>query len=242
VAGFVDLHSHVLYSLDDGSRSREESLELLRGLRDLGFDHVVATPHARPGLWDPPEDEVQGRLQDLRPEAAGMGIELQVGAEHMYGERIIQGDRAQLRPHQGGPALLLEVPTHATPPTLEEACFRLRVKGFVPLLAHPERYGELMKDVRRTCALAEQAAFVLDLGSLAGSDGFWVKRAARKLLERGLVQAVASDVHRPVELDEVRRGMDWIRRKLGETVLQTLACDNPRELLAGRWPELNLKS
>jgi protein-tyrosine phosphatase len=238
LAGFVDLHSHVLYALDDGSRSRQESVDLLRGLRELGFDRVVATPHARPGLWDPSNEEVEGRLEDLRPEAETLGIELGVGAEHYYGERLVEADGARLRPHAGGPAVLLEVPTHGTPPGLEEVCFRLRVKGFMPLLAHPERYGDLVKDRKRVTALAGQAAFVLDLGSLGGSDGFWVKRAARKLLEQGLVSAVASDVHRPEELDEVRRGMDWIRRKLGEPALERLAGHNPRELLAGRFPEL----
>jgi protein-tyrosine phosphatase len=155
----------------------------------------------------------------------------------MYGDRLVDGDARRLRPHQGGPALLLEVPTQQTPPALEEVCFRLRVKGFVPLLAHPERYGDLMANTRRLEALAEHAALVVDLGSLAGSDGFWVQRAARRLLKQGLASAVASDVHRPEELGQVKGGLDWIRRKLGEDTLRRLLRDNPGELLAGRWPE-----
>jgi protein-tyrosine phosphatase len=237
--GFIDLHSHVIPAVDDGARSEEESLELLRGLHEIGYAEVVATPHARPGLWDPDDGLVRERLAQLRERAKQNGIPLVLGlgAEHYWDERVFNVDRSRLRPHGDAMALLIEVPTMKTPPGLEEACFRLRVKGLLPLLAHPERYPDLCADEERLIELSKHAAFVVDLGSLVGSDGKEIEKASRRLLKMGLCKAVATDVHRPEDIDDAAAGLDWIEEKLGKEALVRLAKDNPRKLLAGEWPE-----
>ena len=144
---------------------------------------------------------------------------------------------ARLRPHGDAVAILIEVPTMRTPSGLEEACFRLRVHGLIPLLAHPERYPDLCADENRLSELARHAAFVVDLGSISGGDGRQIEKAARRILKLGLAMAVASDVHRPEDLDDVGRAIDWIENKLGEEALLRLLRDNPSQLLAGEWPE-----
>ena len=158
--GFIDLHCHWIAAIDDGAKTTDESLAMLRGLRQAGFDQVVATPHMRPGMFD-----------NDRP-----ALERAFAAMHPVGEAL---------PYPGnGKCVLVEVGQGAFPARLQHRFFDVKRAGYTPVLAHPERYDPVWKD--DTCLdplLDAGAHLLLDVCSLVGKYGRAPQKAAEKLLE-----------------------------------------------------------
>jgi protein-tyrosine phosphatase len=236
-ADFVDLHSHVLPGLDDGARTLDDGLQMLRALADLGFSTVCATPHQKADRFTANEATRLTALADLRSAAAVdlPGMTLVLGAENYWDDWFYERSRDLSHPaYEGGHAFLVEVVPGAAPPRLEEHLFQLRLKGMLPVLAHPERYPDLIKDWPRLTRVARVAALVVDLpalGELFGSG------PARKLCSSGLCHAAASDIHSPSDKSMIARGMAWIEKKLGAEALERLVAHNPRRILNGELPE-----
>ncbi|MES1209849.1 MAG: CpsB/CapC family capsule biosynthesis tyrosine phosphatase, partial [Pseudomonadota bacterium] len=100
-----------------------------------------------------------------------------------------------------------------------------------------ERYQAIQQQPQRAEALGRSAALVVDLAALDGAHGAPEMRTARRLLQDGLVHAVATDIHRPEDAPAIAAGMVWIRKHLGPSALDTLLDENPRRILAGDLPD-----
>lgn len=237
-AGYVDLHCHYLPAVDDGVRSLDEGLSLLRGLRGIGYATVAATPHIRSGMFDNAPAELRERFAAL--EAAvlanpdGMPA-LALGAEHFCDDHFwalwSAGDAI---PYSGGKALLLELPPERLPVGLADRCFRMRVSGVLPVIAHPERYAPLFD---ATDALAQVlgmgVAALLDLMSLEGKYGRKPRRAAERMLEEGAYLAACSDCHRPEDVAIVARAIERLRELVGGDDAEQLLVAGPARILRG---------
>ena len=123
------------------------------------------------------------------------------------------------------------------PAGIENELFQLRVSGYLPVMAHPERYLPIQRDLALAERLARHAALMVDLGALDGAHGKQEMKTARKLVQEGLATAAASDIHRPEDQTSVAAGMAWIRKQLGDGALTTMLDENPRRMLAGELPE-----
>lgn len=243
---YIDLHTHVLWGIDDGAQTLDGALELIRLLSGLGFTNVCATPHQKVGSWVPSAEligarhrEVAAALKDSR-----IPVVLSVAAENYWDELFLQ--RAQTGAQPGytdgppGPAevFLFELPVMQLPPRLEEQLFSFRLRGKLPVMAHPERYIPLWQKRDRLAALARCAALVVDVAALDGAHGPEQQRAARSLVQEGLCHAVTSDIHQPDDIRGVAAGIQWIKKKLGPARLKDLLVEGPRQILAGELPEL----
>lgn len=239
--GFVDLHSHILPGLDDGSPEMGNSLAMLRGLTGLGFEIVCATPHQKTGQFLPALSACAEAHQRTVSEARAHGLDLKIplAAENMWDATLYERIESDTIPsYDGGPAFLVEfVPTQQLPLGLFERLFDLRRKGKLPVIAHPERYEPLWKSEDLVLRLATDCAMVVDLGAVAGHFGRRQAKMARHLLTRGIAHAVASDAHTLEDVRVAAQGMAWIRKKLGESALERYLGDNPRQILAGVHPD-----
>ena len=237
--GFVDLHSHVLPGLDDGSPDPETSLAMIRGLAALGFDTVTATPHQKAGQFLPSLESIRAAHQATIAQLAeaGVGVRLALAAENMWDSTLYARMEADSIPsYDDGPAFLVEfVPSHL-PVGLRERVFQLRRKKRLPVIAHPERYEEYWSAPERLRALGEDCPLVVDLAALAGHHGRKQGKAARAYLENNIAHAVASDIHSPADLRGAAEGIAWIKKRLGDRRLVTLLDVNPRRILAGEHP------
>jgi protein-tyrosine phosphatase len=234
---FVDLHSHVLPGVDDGARSLEDALLMLRALAGLGFGVVCATPHQKSGSFAATGEQIGTALADLRRAAAIdlPGLELRLGAENYFDDWFYERVQDLTIPrYDGGHAFLVEVTPGAAPPRLEDLLFGLRTKGLLPVLAHPERYRDLLRDEERLQRVARVAALVVDLAALGELFG---SGPARSLVLNGLCHAVASDIHAAGDRRQIERGMAWIAKKLGAATLDRLLGENPRRILQGELPD-----
>jgi len=242
VSGFVDLHCHLLPGVDDGARSLEDALEMARALVDLGFSTVAPSPHARPEYAA--VDVVDARREELAAALARERIPLTLGrnAENVLDDAFLRGlGTPSARTLGPGRYALVELPYTAPVPALPDILFRIRTKGVVPLLAHPERCLEFERKGRAAEAVRAGALLQLDVGALTGRYGPLPKKLSRAFLDEGLYAVAATDLHAPVGAREwVGRSLEELRGRAGEQAFVRLMRDNPSRLLVGESLESDL--
>jgi protein-tyrosine phosphatase len=237
--GYVDLHAHFLPGLDDGAADSSDALEMVGAIAALGFTTVHATPHQRAGVFLPSREDVDRAFAELSGEVkvASPTLTFGLGAENFWDEVFLGRIRnGGLPSYDGGPAFLFELNPGMFPPRIEQTLFEIRLSGKLPVMAHPERYGAIQKDLGRAEELARSAALLVDLAALDGAHGRPAMKTSRRLLEEGLAHAAASDIHSPEDQRPIAAGMSWIRKRLGVETLDRLLGENPRRILAGELP------
>lgn len=254
VRGFVDLHCHWIAAIDDGVKTTDASRALLRGLHDVGFDVVVATPHMRPGMFDndrralkrayeATRDALQG---DARDTLAPLP-ELHLASEHWFDDvvfaRLVGGEGLPypwLGPNAAPSAahakskrgVLVEFPPRAFPARIERRLFDLSRAGLRAVLAHPERYEPVWKnDACLDPLLDAGAVLLLDVCSLVGKYGRASQQAAEKLLDDEAYEAACSDAHRPEDVAVVAQAIEVLERRVGRDEAERLLRDAPRGIL-----------
>ncbi|WP_299822653.1 CpsB/CapC family capsule biosynthesis tyrosine phosphatase [uncultured Pontibacter sp.] len=195
----VDMHSHILPGLDDGSDSLEKSLELVLAMKELGYRKLIMTPHIMSDFYKNTPEGIRERLQLLREavQQAGIEMELDCAAEYYLDEGFLEkleNDEEVLT--FGDNYLLFETSFLNEPLNLREAIFKMRSKGYKPVLAHPERYNYFYGKFEELVELWRQGVlFQPNLNSLSGYYSPGAKAVAEKLIDNGMVDFLGSDVH-----------------------------------------------
>ena len=197
----IDLHSHILPGLDDGSRTVEDARGLARRAAEDGVTAIAATPHVRSD-YPTRAEEMERGVSRLREDFLAEGIDVEVlpGGEIDLGMLASLDDDGLRRftLAQSGRYLLLEFPYTGWPAGLEETVYGLGLRGLLPILAHPERNREVQSKPERLAEAVRMGALVqLTAASLDGRIGRSSQTAANKLLELGLAHVLASDAHTP---------------------------------------------
>lgn len=240
VSGFVDLHCHWVAAIDDGAKTPEDGVRILRALGELGFSRVIATPHMRPGLFDNTQAGLSAAYERMRPHLVAGLPEVGLSSEHYFDDVVfgrIMNDEAL--PYPGGRAVLLEFYESDFPLSIDRRFADIRVKKkLVPVIAHPERYQRIWREPELLERLVDAgAAALLDTAALVGKYGRKPKKTAEELLERGLYHAACSDAHRVADVAEVAAGLERIERRYGPEEVDFLFREGPLALLSGRIPE-----
>jgi protein-tyrosine phosphatase len=225
VPGFVDVHSHVVPSGDDGAPSVEEGIELCRIAHEAGTRVLFATPHAH-AHWDSfPRTEERSVIFErsfplVRDAVAEWGLELRRGWE-VYPSVVLDGEDPASYVLEGTRAVLVEFPgwwldVGGAVELVASAAERVERAGLVPLLAHPERCRAVAADpgVARELAAAGWP-LCLNAPSLTGEHGASAERAAWALLDDGVVSLVASDAHSRTRPPRVDRAYAAVERVVG---------------------------
>lgn len=236
--GFVDLHSHWIANIDDGARSEADGLALLRGLHEAGFSKVVATPHMRTGMFDndrPALEAAFGRMTEALAREGGPLPETHLASEHWFDDvvfaRIMKGEAL---PYPGKKAILVEFSPQAFPAFLQHRLFDVKRAGLRTVIAHPERYQPVWKDIGCLEPLLDAGArLLLDVCSLVGKYGRASQKAAEELLEEEAYDAACSDAHKPADVDDVKKAIARLTSMIGAAGAERLLRDGPERLLAG---------
>ena len=195
----TDIHSHILPGIDDGSPDIETSLQLIQGLYNLGIRKSVATPHIIGDLYRNTPQTIAAALEKTKIACsnAGINIELSAAAEYMlddYFLELLQKKEPLLTLHKN--ILLTEISYTSTPENLPEITSGIIEKGYLPILAHPERYHYYQQNFNEYYKLKEMG-FVLQI-NLLSLTGYYGKRAAKAamfILEKDLATLVGTDLH-----------------------------------------------
>lgn len=191
--GAVDQHSHILYGLDDGVKTQEDSLAILRFLEEQGVSEVWFTPHVMEDVPNTTEG-IRSRFEELKAVYDG-GLQLHVAAEYMidtlFEERLSRRDLLE----HGEEVVLVETSAIAPPFNLWVVLEQMLKAGYRPLIAHPERYRYMEpEDYRELHNMG--CLLQLNLPSIVGFYGESARQRAHYLLDKGWYRMVGSDCHR----------------------------------------------
>jgi tyrosine-protein phosphatase YwqE len=207
----TDFHNHILPGIDDGATKVGDSLEMLKVLQNLGYKKVITTPHVMAGQYRNSPDIIQTAAQELfnAIKNSPLDIQLEVAAEYMLDElfdSFLQQDK--LLSFGSGPYVLVECPFSAPPPLLQQYLFDLQLKGYKPILAHPERYPYWwpghpeMEDL-----LGQGLLLQLNLLSFTGNYGKAVQKKAWQYWRKGLVDFLGSDLHQASQSPALQKAL-----------------------------------
>jgi protein-tyrosine phosphatase len=231
----IDLHAHLLPGLDDGAQTLEESREIARAAVADGVDAIAATPHVRSDFPTTVE-QMEAGVAELRGDFDLEGIPVQVlpgGEIDLEMLRTLAAETVRrFTLAQTGVYLLIEFPYSGWPLGLDREIFSLRAAGLTPLLAHPERNREVQAAPTRLEELVRLGASVqITAASVEGRMGKSSREASFRLLELGLVDVLASDLHTPA-IREARLGAAvGVLKDAG--LAWHLTEDAPRAIVAG---------
>jgi len=198
VQSFVDIHSHVIPSGDDGVESEDEGLQLLESAAARGTKVIYGTPHVWPidGLTDAREAAVRAAHQRMRGQARVFGVDLQLGFEVTPAQPRHQEDPTRYRLGDLD-AILIEVPFRGSIDVPFDYAVVAEGAGLLPILAHPERSDAVLGQPSHVSAARERGWLVqLNASSVLGEHGRAERALAWQLLDGGLVDLIASDGHR----------------------------------------------
>ena len=197
-AGFIDIHSHLLPGIDDGAKSIEDTSEMLLQLKSIGFEKCITTPHTLPGVWENTKEGILTTFIQTKselPESTSEMLHI-TASEYMmnetFHERIQTDELLTIKDN----FVLVEMSYLNPPLALLDIIFELKLKGYQPILAHPERYFFYHQNQKMYKTLKElDVLFQLNLLSVVGYYGSSVAIIADRLLKENLIDFVGSDVH-----------------------------------------------
>ncbi|MBA3297785.1 MAG: exopolysaccharide biosynthesis protein [Acidobacteria bacterium] len=231
--GFVDIHSHILYGIDDGAKTMEESLEMLQIAAAAGTTDIVATPHAN-GRYQFSPTLIEARIAEL---AAHTGVRIHRGCDfHLQADNIEDAiahpDKYTIN-HQA--YLLVEFSDLAIFTSSDEILSELVGAGMAPIITHPERNGQLQRRVDDIARWIELGCYVqVTAGSCTGLFGKAAKGCVDALMARGLVHFVASDAHNCEKRSpDLREAHAALTATWGEEHVEPLFVGNPKAVLTG---------
>jgi protein-tyrosine phosphatase len=236
--GFVDLHCHLLWALDDGVETAEEAVAAARLLTSLGFSDAAPSPHAIAEMPSHDAAVCAARRGELATLLATEQIPLRLhqNAENKLDDSFFERLEVPARRGIGESQrwALVEIPFRSAVPALPDLVFRLRRRDVLPLFAHPERCHEFERPGRAAEVVRLGGALQLNVGALTGLYGQMPRKLAEQFLDEGLYAVAATDLHRPDGADEwVPDAMELLEKRGGSGTLERLFASNPRRVLAG---------
>ena len=207
----TDIHSHLLAGIDDGVKTWEDSLEILRSLKEVGIDKVITTPHIISDYYPNTPKIIRHKLSELKEEVikSGIDIEIEAAAEYMIDEgfmELLDGTERLLT--IGDAFVLVETPFINKPLFLDEVFFKMKSLGYQPVLAHPERYLYLQEDYSLIQNIINsQVLLQINMGSLVGYYSHGAKRLGEYLITHKHVHFLGSDIHNAKHLEAYKKAL-----------------------------------
>ena len=214
----TDVHSHVLFNIDDGSYSIEESIILLKELKSIGFTNVILTPHYIKGSEYSANNQIKlERFTELKEEIKKQNIEINIylGNEIFVCNNILELlEREEIVSLNNTKYLLIELPFHNQILNLEDIIYEINLKGYIPIIAHPERYEYFQKNYKLIDNLREMdVMFQCNYVSILGYYGKSAEKLIKYMLKNKYVDYLGTDIHH-IKKTFVIDNFDKIKKKI----------------------------
>ncbi|NQN51849.1 tyrosine protein phosphatase [Streptococcus suis] len=237
----IDIHSHIIFGVDDGPKTIQESLELIGEARKQGVRIIVATSHRRKGMFETPEKVIMSNFMELKAAVAQVYPEttLCYGGELYYTKDIINKlDRKKVPTINGTQNVLIEFSMNTPWKEIQEAVNEVILLGLTPVIAHIERYDALAFKGERVAELIDKGCYTQVNSShvlkphLIGDPAKTFKKRVQYFLENDLVHCVASDMHNMTKRKPyMRDAFAIIEKEYGDDRAKALLKKNPLMIL-----------
>jgi len=197
----TDIHSHILFDVDDGAKNIEESIELLKKLKEIGFKNIILTPHYIEGSeYSSKNPEKKEKFNQIKEELLNQKIDINIylGNEIFINNNIYELIKnGEIRTLNNTRYILVELPFHNQIVNLEDIIYELKIKGLIPIIAHPERYTYFQKNYKEVDKLREEGfLFQGNYASILGYYGKESQKLLKYMLKKQYIDYLGTDIHR----------------------------------------------
>ena len=193
----IDIHTHLLFGVDDGPKTMELSVEMLKAAKAQGIEAMILTPHYRHGMFAYPKEKIEENFEELEKVAEEIGIDIYLGTEHHVNSMMLEYiETGRVHTLADTQYVLAEFKHDTEFDYIAKSIRDLLRNGYIPIVAHVERYMCMHEDLNRVDWLRDVGAMVqVNANAVLGLDGFRAKGFTKKLLKYGYVDFIASDSH-----------------------------------------------
>lgn len=232
----IDMHSHILPGIDDGSYGIEESISMIKEAYEAGFSDIVSTSHYIEESYNANKNEREDLIKILSDRLKEEHIDVNIynGAEVYVATNMPELIKEERLPTiNNSKYLLMELPMNSEILYLENIIYDLQANDIIPIIAHPERYSYVQKNPKMLYKLIEQGVlFQSNYASIIGKYGREAEKTVKKLFKMDVIHFLGSDAHRS---RSIYREMELITKKLvkviGKDKFRLLSEENPRKVL-----------
>ena len=241
----IDIHSHIIYDIDDGCKTIEESINTLKELKSIGFSKIVLTPHYIEGSKYQANNKIkEEKLKKLKQKIKenNIDIDLYLGNEIYISfdiENLIL--KKEIHPIDNTKYLLIELSFYNEINKVEDYLYELKLKGYIPIIVHPERYLYFQKDYKKMDNLYESGVlFQSNYGSIIGTYGKEAKKLLKYALKKDMITFFATDIHRPNSslIEDFDKITKKIKKITGEEKFKKLSETNALKMLQNKEIEI----
>jgi protein-tyrosine phosphatase len=206
----VDMHSHLIPGIDDGSPTMETTISFLKEMNQLGFQKVITTPHIMSDFYPNTSSIILDGLASVKAELlkSNLPIKIEAAAEYLmdyYFEKLVNEN--DILCFGTEKYVLVELSFVAVYPNFEKVIFELLTKGYQPILAHPERYNYLHNNYKTYAHIRDLGCMMqINIPSLLGYYGKPTKLIANRLIKDGLIDFLGTDLHHDKHLQLLKDG------------------------------------
>lgn len=232
----IDIHTHLLFDVDDGAESLQESLAMIKDAKEQGVDAIILTPHYRHGMFPYQKDKIEENFKVLKEEAAPLGVELYLGTEqHVNSMTIEYLETGRCHTLADTNYVLAEYRFETDFKFIKASVQDLIFHGYIPIIAHVERY-KCMNDLGNIELLREIGAMIqVNADAIIGKNGLRAKSYTKKLLKNCYVDFVASDCH---GIDERNSNMgkcsEYLYKKFDPRYVDKILEKNARAIIEAK--------
>jgi len=235
-----DIHNHILWGVDDGSKDLEMTIRMLRQAQNDGTTDIILTPHNKPNRRNIYTSEICDMIVKLREvcQQEGININFYPGNEIYYrmdvAERIDIGKATTMA---GSHYVLLEFSPLDEWSYIRQGVEDMLFRGYYPIIAHVERYMNVVSKMDRVYELCDKGCYLqVNAGSIMGDFGFASKRFTRKLLKENLISFIASDSHEDKSrTPQMGKCIAYVEKKCGEKIARKIFEINPGRIIEDKF-------
>ena len=240
----IDFHTHILPNIDDGSRSIDETFNLIKEAKEVGFDGIILTSHYIENFYetDVPERDIWVKAISENLGAKGIDTDLYLANEIYISENMMGLlEQRKASTINNSCYVLFELPLNEEPLNLYDVIYSLQENKLIPILAHPERYSFVQKEPELIYDLIEKGCLMqANYGSIIGQYGVKAEYIVKKFLENNMIHFLGSDVHRQNSIyPKIPFALEKIKEIVGEEKLEELTTINPKLVLANKKIEID---
>lgn len=235
----IDIHCHILPNVDDGSESLEESIAMAKIAESEGITRIVNTSHCHFDFKYKKGNELKLELEKFNQalKEENINIEVLLGNELYYTSDLIERfDELDFFSMNNSKYILMEFSPINFPKNIEDVIYEIKIRGYIPIIAHAERYKQVQEDVNIVLDCIKEGALIqVNASSILGKNGENVEDTSKKLLDNNMVHFVATDAHssnrrRPL----IKDSYNYILKNYGKEVSEKLFIENPTAVIENR--------
>ncbi|MBQ9314247.1 MAG: hypothetical protein IJ220_04490 [Clostridia bacterium] len=229
----IDIHNHIIYDVDDGSKSIEQSIRMIKAAKEVGFDEICFSPHYMEDGYKTKRDILAQKVELIKEALKKENIDVKLNlGEEIFIFPELPDNLEKIVPLNDTRYILMELPLVEEVSYVEDVIYRLLSYGKIPIIAHPERYLVSSKDFSYVENLLQKGALLqININSLIGYYGKEAKEIATKLLKKNMVQFIGSDAHSSAGYNAIPQSMSALKKIISEDKIKELTEINPRKVL-----------